>query len=298
MEKVLLIDASPYIFRAYFSLPTSMRDRDGNPVNAVYGFTNFLCQAITQAGAKHIAIAFDESLSTSFRNDFYPEYKAQRDLPPPELEAQLKACREIAEAFGLVGFADSRYEADDFLGTLAARFRNEAEQFIFVSSDKDITQLIRGSDIFWDFARDRKLDSRGVKEQFGVMPEQIVDYLALMGDSVDNIPGVSGVGPKSAVALLKKFETLEGLYENVSAVAELDIRGAKSLQTKLERDRKAAFLSQRLARIAEDAPVGNISAEEIKWTGLQENRIEDMLHQLKFGATIRERVMALKTIAW
>ncbi|MFQ5631928.1 MAG: 5'-3' exonuclease H3TH domain-containing protein, partial [bacterium] len=200
MKSIYLIDASVYVFRAYFSLPSRIKDQDSNPANAIYGFAGFLCQFLEQTKPTHIAIAFDKSLTTSFRNDFYPDYKAQRELPPPELEAQFEHCMALSRALGLPTFVNTIYEADDIIGTLAEAMRHRGFANMIVTSDKDLAQIIGKNDTLWDFAKDRKLNYNGVQEHFGVLPEQIVDYLALVGDKVDNIPGVAGVGAKTAVA--------------------------------------------------------------------------------------------------
>ena len=123
MPRLVLVDASIYIFRAWFALPSSMVDAEGNPNNAVYGFADFLARLLWESRAQHVAVAFDESLTTSFRNEIYPPYKANRELPPAELAAQLSACRDLADALGLATFASDRYEADDLIGTLAAKLR-------------------------------------------------------------------------------------------------------------------------------------------------------------------------------
>ncbi len=256
MQKtVYLIDASIYIFRAWFSVPDSMRGDSGQPVNAVYGFCRFLTEFVERSEATHVGVAFDESLTTSFRNELYPAYKMNRELPPAELEAQFALCRRVAEAAGLHCVAHDRYEADDLIATLAAAMRDQGFRVVIVSRDKDLTQLLRDKDFWWDFASNQTLDSVKVEEKFGVPPTAIQDYLGLCGDAVDNIPGVSGVGPKTASALLQEFGSVENLYENLSQVAGLKIRGAKTLGAKLRAGREQAILSKQLATVAYDAPI-------------------------------------------
>ena len=252
---VYLVDASIYIFRAWFSVPDSMRGENGLPVNAVYGFCRFLTELVERTNAKHIAVAFDESLTKSFRNEIYPPYKMNRELPPEGLVQQFKLCRRVAEAAGLYCVSSDRYEADDLIATLSHSMREQEFTNAIVSGDKDLAQLLRGDDFWWDFARDRRLDSSGVREKFGVPPEIIQDYLGLCGDAVDNIPGVPGVGPKTAVALLQEFESMESIYENLSAVTNMNIRGAKSLPAKLAEHKEQALLSKQLATVAYDAPI-------------------------------------------
>jgi len=252
---VYLIDASIYIFRAWFSVPDSMRGENGMPVNAMYGFCRFLTEFAERTGANHVGIAFDENLTQSFRNDIYPEYKMNRELPPEDLKNQFKYCRRLAEAAGFYCVGHDRYEADDLIATLSLSMREQGFRNVIVSGDKDLAQLIRGDDFWWDYARDRQLKAPQVIEKFGVPPEAIQDFLGLCGDAVDNIPGVPGIGPKTATALLQEYTTVEGVYDNLGAIASLKLRGAKTLGAKLAEHREKAFLSKQLATVAYDAPI-------------------------------------------
>lgn len=260
---VYLIDASIYIFRAWFSVPDSMRGDDGLPVNAVYGFCRFLTEFVERSNAKYVGVAFDESLTQSFRNEIYPEYKMNRELAPEDLKNQFKLCRRAAEAAGLFCVSSNRYEADDLIATMSLSMRQQGFRNVIVSADKDLAQLIRGKDFWWDFARDRQLDANGVIEKFGVPPEAIQDFLGLCGDVVDNIPGVPGIGPKTATVLLQEFGTVEKLYENLDRVAGLKVRGAKTLSAKLADHKAQALLSKELATVAYDAPI-NSEAQHLK----------------------------------
>ena len=252
---VYLIDASIYIFRAWFSVPDSMRGENDMPVNAIYGFCRFLTEFVERSRPQHVAIAFDENLTQSFRNDVYPEYKMNRELPPEGLKNQFRFCKRLAEAAGFHCVGSDRYEADDLIATLCASMREQGFRSGIVSGDKDLAQLLRGDDFWWDFARNQQLMAPQVVEKFGVPPEAIQDYLGLCGDAVDNIPGVPGVGPKTAVALLQAYGTVEGVYENLDAIPGLSVRGAKSLPAKLIAHKDKAFLSKQLATVAYDAPI-------------------------------------------
>lgn len=285
---VHLVDASPYVFRAFFSLPDSITDPRGEPVHAVYGFAGFLLKLLDQEDPTHLAVAFDGSLTTSFRNEIYPEYKAQREPPPPELEAQLGACRDVARALGAATFVDDRYEADDILGALWRRARRDEHRVVVVTSDKDLAQLVDEETILFDFARDTRYDEAAVVEKFGVRPAQIPDYLGLAGDSVDNIPGVTGVGPKSAQALLAAFDALEDALDRLDEVAQLPVRGARSLARKLDEQREIALLSKRLATVALEAPY-DVAPAELAWHGAHREQVEEVFDRLGFG-TIRERI--------
>jgi len=283
-----LLDASPYIFRAYHSLPTSITTPEGEPANAVYGFASFLIKLLGDAEPSHLAVAFDGSLTTSFRNELYADYKAQRELPPEELEAQLGACREVADAFGLATFIDDRYEADDILGALWRQHRAKGRSAVVVTSDKDLSQLVDDATVLWDFARDQRWDEATVREKFGVRPDQIPDYLGLAGDSVDNIPGVAGVGPKTAAALLAELGTLEAVFERLDRIPELAIRGAKSLARKLADQEERARLSKRLATVALDAPF-EASWDELEHRGAAPEQVDPLFERLGFDR-IRDRI--------
>ena len=248
-----LIDALPYVFRAFFAI-RDMRSPQGQPVNAVYGFTAFLLQLLRREPLTHIGVAFDESLTSSFRNAFFPAYKANRELPPPDLAWQLDLCQAVARALGLQVFVDHQYEADDLIGTLAQQATEHGMEVVVVSSDKDLMQLVTPHVTFYDAAKDRRLDVSGVMAHLGVRPEQIPDLLGLQGDAVDNIPGVKGIGSKTALALLQTFANLDAIYADLARVETLPLRQAKTLRQKLAVGREAAFLSKRLATIALDAP--------------------------------------------
>jgi DNA polymerase-1 len=289
MQPLYLIDASIYIFRAYFSIPEHLTDVDGNPVNAVYGFAGFLAALLEKTRAAHIGVAFDESLTTSFRNDIYPPYKANRALPPPELESQLAACQELAQAMGLETFVSARYEADDLIGTVAHAMREHEYHAVIVSGDKDLTQLIGADDIWWDFTRDRQLGPSGIEQHFGVTPQQIVDLIALTGDSVDNIPGVPGIGPKTAVALLAHFGSLAAIYDRLEEIPRMNLRGAPRVRTLIKENRESAFLSQRLARIATDVPI-DCSPQSLARQSVDRAELAELCERLNFGKGLRKRL--------
>jgi len=255
-----LIDASVYVFRAYYSMPDDMVDDSGNPINALYGFCRFIGDFMENVTPEYVAVLFDESLSKSFRTEIYPEYKANRDPAPPELKRQFQQCRRYVRALGIMECASPRYEADDLIGTLVTHGRTQGRPSTIVSRDKDLTQLLTKEDVFWDFSGKGKLRYEQIPESFGVWPEQIADFLALAGDAVDNIKGVPGVGKKTASVLLEHFGSLEEIYGNLDKVHEVNVRGAKTLSTKLEAHKDDALLARRLTGIACDAPIENAEA--------------------------------------
>ncbi|HUF20949.1 MAG TPA: 5'-3' exonuclease H3TH domain-containing protein [Burkholderiales bacterium] len=250
-----LIDASVYVFRAWYSLPDDMVDEDGNPVNALYGFCRFIGDFVEQVRPEYLAVLFDESLTRSFRSELYPSYKANREPAPVELKRQFHQCREFTRALGIMECAHPVYEADDLIGTLVSEGRRAGCPSTIVSRDKDLAQLVSKADIFWDFAGKGKLGYEDIPGVFGVWPEQIADFLALAGDAVDNIRGVPGIGKKTAAALLQHFGSLDALYANLDRVHEVACRGAKTLALKLELHRDAAMLARKLTGIACDIPL-------------------------------------------
>jgi 5'-3' exonuclease len=290
LPPVYLVDASVYIFRAWFSMPDDFVNAAGQPTNAVYGFSGFLCSLLEQTSAEHVAVAFDESLTTSYRNEIYPEYKANRDPAPEELKRQFGWARAVAEAMGLRCYADGRYEADDLIGTLAEYWRARGHPICVVTSDKDLAQVIGDADHWWDFSRNQKLNARQLTEKFGVEPRQMADFLALTGDSVDNIPGVPGIGPKSAAALLAQFGDLDRLYERLDEVPDLPIRGAKSIHRKLADHRGAAELARRLTLI-ETAVESALAAPDLLRTEVDMARLNRLFDDLAFGGMLRQRCL-------
>ncbi|MFL6195579.1 MAG: 5'-3' exonuclease H3TH domain-containing protein [Thermoanaerobaculia bacterium] len=290
MATVYLVDASPYIFRAHFSLPSSIKTPDGSPAAASYGFTSFLLKLIADERPTHLAVAFDRSLNSSFRNEIYPAYKEQRVLPPPELEAQLNACVEIADALGTATFIDDRYEADDLIGALCHRLAKNSHGAVIVTSDKDLAQLVTDHISVLDFSKGLRYDAKGVEEKFGVRPDQITDYLGLAGDTVDNIPGIKGIGGKSAAELLARFGHLEDIYAKLDELPWLSsIRGAKSLHAKLAANKEIAFLSKQLATVAREVPGVTANLKDLEYRGADAAKVEALFGRLGFNK-IRERV--------
>ena len=248
------MDASTYIFRAWFSLPDRWHTRCGMPLNAVYGYASSLFQICARVPQGDILVAaFDESLGSCFRNDIYPGYKASRELPDEALAFQLATCRELTGLAGIACYGGPRYEADDYLACLARLARMEDLSVTVITRDKDLGQLLLDDrDQWWDAATDRLVDRPGFVRQFGVYPQQFADYLALVGDSIDDIPGVPGVGPKTASGLLQAFGSLEAIAARPDDVAALPIRGAARLPAKLEAHWSQVQLSRQLAALQDE----------------------------------------------
>ncbi len=288
---VYLIDASIFVFRSYYSLPDHFRDTSGEVVNAVYGFAGFLSRLLEQTDATHVAVVFDDSLEGSFRNDIYPPYKANREPVPPELKAQFSRCRALAETLGLATFSDPEYEADDLIGTLAAVHRQNGFATHVVSADKDLAQLLENPcDRWWDFGKSPPLDPEAIEKKFGVKPHQIADFLALTGDSVDNIPGVPGIGPKTAVALLQHFGDLDSILRRSDEIGWLSFRGAKACEKKIKQHAEDARLARQLTGIVCDAPMKTTLTQR---RSPDPQALKDMFTTLNFGPLLRRKLLNL-----
>jgi 5'-3' exonuclease len=198
-------------------------------------------------------VALDESLFSGFRHGLCPNYKSNRELPDENLAMQLKGCREICSILGMASYASKKYEADDIIGTLSVRMSDLLPgdpALCIVTRDKDLSQLLKtDKDYMWDYSGNRRRYRADIKEEFGVSPEQFADYLGLVGDAIDCITGVPGVGPVKAKELLQNFVSMDGIYENLDAVADLSLRGAAGLALKLEAHQAEARLSRELATI-------------------------------------------------
>ncbi len=250
-----LLDASIYIFRAYFSLPENWHSAEGYPLNAVYGYAAFLMDFLRKIKPREtpvLAAAFDESLGSCYRNEIFPDYKCSREHPDEALAFQLQACRKLTEILDIPCFSGTRFEADDYIATLSRLARLQGYPVVVVSRDKDLGQLLLGaSDSQWDFASDRHMQRQDFTEKFGVTPEQFTDYQGLVGDAIDDIPGVPGVGAKTAASLLQAFANLEQLAYNLDHLSETGIRGAARIAKQLGEHWPDALLSRQLATLAD-----------------------------------------------
>ena len=291
---ICLIDASIYIFRYYFSLPDNWFSRDqGYPTAAVYGYSTFLLQLLQRLRPATIAACFDESLGSGFRNRLYPAYKASRALPDEALAFQLRACREVTELLGIAAFASDIYEADDLIGTLARRLSRRKQAIAIISRDKDLGQLLRRrQDFLWAHASDRRSYAGDIAERFGVAPAQLADYLALVGDSVDDIPGVPGIGAKTASLLLQRYANLEAIFAHLAQLQQLPVRGAGRLADKLAAHRPQALLARQLATIVTDVPL-QAPLRALRWRRPDLDGLERFYRGMGFGAGLMRKTAAL-----
>lgn len=292
MSRLLLVDASVYVFRAWHSMPDEFVDRDGHPVNAVHGFARFLLELLEGQRPSHIAVAFDEALESSFRNAIYPAYKANREPAPEALKRQFAHCKAFAAALGLCVMSDPQYEADDLIGSLLVRQRARGFRGLIVSADKDLSQLLQGDDEQWDFARNQRWGVSGVSARYGVRADQIADFLGLAGDAVDNIPGVPGIGAKTAAALLAHFDSLDALLARVEELPFLRIRGAGAHAARLREHREQALLSRRLATIECTVALSEAVGDGCR-RRVDRGALDELLDALRFGPMTRRRVLTL-----
>ena len=298
---VYLIDSSIYIFQAHFSPFVECFDRDGGELSALFGFTQFLLQFLRRVKPNYVATAHDESLFCGFRHQLSPDYKSNRELPDENLGMQLKGCSEVCSIMGLPTFSSRVYEADDIIGTLAnsVRNNNSSVQVQILSKDKDLAQLLKSEkDCLWDYNQNSRRYRRDIFEEFGVHPEQFPDYLALIGDSVDCISGVPGVGPVKAKALLQQFNSIEEIYQSIGLVSSLEIRGASGLANKLQEYQDLAYLSKQLATIVcevsdSEELFGSVALDGLKPEAPDKEKFLEFLNLYNFSAPDKIRLESL-----
>ncbi len=292
METVYLVDGSGYIFRAFYAV-TALTNSKGFPTNALLGFTRMLQKLIRDVQAKHIAVCFDTKEPT-FRHEQYVEYKAHRKECPEDLVPQLPYFRQVVAALGIPAFEKAGFEADDIIATVAMNLAQKGLNVVIVSGDKDLTQLVNGGIKVWDAMRDVHFTEKVVEEKFGVAPEQIVDFLALTGDSSDNIPGAKGIGPKTAQILLKHFGSVENLLHNLQQVENIaELRGAKGIQKKLESSVQAIELSKKLVTLDINVePFTELRPEELLLGEVEKELAVSLFEELEFTSILKALVGA------
>lgn len=281
----ILVDGSSYLFRAYHAAP-NFTNGDGQPTGAVYGVINMLRSLLKQFETDRVAVIFDAKGKT-FRNDMYPEYKANRPPMPDDLRCQIEPLHKLIKAMGLPLISISGVEADDVIGTLASQASKAGIPVLISTGDKDMAQLVDENVTLINTMTNVIMGPEGVEEKFGVPPELIIDYLALMGDTSDNIPGVPGIGDKTARALLQGVGGLDKLYANLDGIAPLGFRGSKGMAKKLEENKEGAYLSYELATIKLDVELEQRPEELVK----QEPNVDELIQmfgQMNFKRWLTE----------
>jgi len=253
-EPVYLVDGSSYLHRAYHAI-RDLSNSKGFPTNAVLGFTKMILKLLQDKRPKYVAIVFDAKGPT-FRHHLYKDYKANRPPMPEDLAVQIPVVKKIIDALNIKRIEMEGYEADDIIGTLAKKCEKLGHQVVMVTGDKDFRQLITPRAKMWDTMKDRETDYLSLKDTHGLEPEQFIDVMGLSGDASDNIPGVAGIGEKTAIKLVKQFGSLEGVLNHVD-----EVKGVK-LKENLRNGAESARLSKKLVTINCEVPV-DIDIEEL-----------------------------------
>ncbi|MCP1145545.1 DNA polymerase I [Lysinibacillus endophyticus] len=282
-EKLLLLDGNSLAYRAFFALPL-LANESGIHTNAVYGFTTMLQKILEEEKPTKMLVAFDAG-KTTFRHETFDEYKGGRQKTPPELSEQFPYLRKLIDAYQIKRYEKELYEADDIIGTLAKQAENKDMEVIIVSGDKDLTQLATEQVSVYITRKGmtdiEKYTPSHIEEKYGLTPKQIIDMKGLMGDPSDNIPGVPGVGEKTAIKLLKEYGSVEALYEQIDGMKK------SKMKEKLEANEEQAKMSKKLATIFTDAPI-DISLEDLDYPGPNEEEVLQVWQELSFKSLIEK----------
>jgi len=288
-KKILIIDGNALIHRSFHAIPPSLRTKKGVLVNAVFGFTSFLLKALAEFKPEYIVLTLDKAGKT-FRHESFSDYKATRTKAPDELYEQIPIIKDLAKAFNIKTYELSGFEADDLIGTICKKLNDKDDlEKIIITGDMDTLQLINKNTKVYTMSRglsDSVLyDIKKVKERYNLRPNQIIDYKSLRGDPSDNIPGVKGVGEKTAIQLLNDFDNLENLYNNLENKNNLN-KIKERIQGLLSEYKDNAYLSQKLATINKDAPI-DISLNELKFPNYKNRDVIDLFQELEFNSLIK-----------
>ena len=282
---LVLVDGSSYLYRAFHAFPP-LTNSAGEPTGAMYGVLNMLKSLISQVQPSHIAVVFDAKGKT-FRDEMFEQYKSHRPPMPDDLRKQIQPLHDIIRALGIPLLVIEGVEADDVIGTLAVAASKANQKVLISTGDKDMAQLVDDNIMLINTMNNTLLDRDAVIEKYGIPPELIIDYLALMGDSADNIPGVAGVGEKTALGLLQGIGSMAEIYANLDKVAELPIRGAKKLGDKLLAEKEMADLSYRLATIKTDVDL-DITPEQLTLGASNNDQLTEYFGRYEFKRWLNE----------
>jgi DNA polymerase-1 len=276
-KRIALIDGYGFVFRAYHSLPPLNR-ADGTPVGAVYGFTNMLIKLLAGLDVTHMAVVFDSG-SKTFRNDIFPQYKANRPPCPEDLKPQFPIIRQTAESLNLHILEKVGFEADDIIATYSKKAAAEGYEVLIISSDKDLMQLVDERISMYDAMKNKFIRNAEVKEKFMVEPDKVLDVLSLMGDSSDNVPGVKGIGPKTAAELIQQFGSLENIFKNLDQIKQ------EKRRQLLSEGEQNALLSKKLISLDESVDLG-ISISELEVKSLNPHKLLSFLQAQGFNSLV------------
>ena len=282
---LVLVDGSSYLYRAFHAFPP-LTNREGEPTGAMYGVVNMLKSLISQVEPSHIAVVFDAKGKT-FRDELFEQYKSHRPPMPDELRSQIQPLHAIIKALGIPLISVEGVEADDVIGTLAVQAAKEGKHVLISTGDKDMAQLVNDHIMLINTMNNTLLDREGVIEKYGIPPELVIDWLALQGDSSDNIPGVKGVGEKTALALLQGIGSIKTIYENLDKVAELSFRGAKTFAPKLLAEKEMADLSYLLATIKTDVEL-DVTHDQLTTSPQDRDKLVELFGKYEFKKWLNE----------
>lgn len=282
---LVLVDGSSYLYRAFHAFPP-LTNREGEPTGAMYGVLNMLKSLITQVEPSHIAVVFDAKGKT-FRDELFEQYKSHRPPMPDDLRAQIQPLHSIIKALGIPLISVEGVEADDVIGTLAVQAAKDGKHVLISTGDKDMAQLVNDHIMLINTMNNTLLDREAVIDKYGIPPELVIDWLALQGDSSDNIPGVKGVGEKTALALLQGIGSIQTIYENLDKVAELGFRGAKTFAPKLLAEKEMADLSYLLATIKTDVPL-DITHDQLTTSPQNHDQLVELFGKYEFKKWLSE----------
>ncbi|MBA3006074.1 MAG: DNA polymerase I [Proteobacteria bacterium] len=279
-SEVYLIDGSAYIYRAYHAI-TPLTTSQGLPTHAVFGFFNILRRILREKNPLYLAVAYD-SRGPVFRHEMYTAYKANRSVMPEDLQVQIPYIKDLVRAFNICSFEIPGVEADDIIASAARQLSRQGHKVIVVSGDKDLLQLVGEQITVWEPMLDRVMDSQAVHDKYTVGPDQLLDCFALIGDSSDNIPGVPGIGPKTAGILINQYGTLEGIYTHLDGMKK------SKMKERLGENREAVFLSRDLIRLKEDLDLP-INLEAYRLPSPDDDQLQDLYKKLEFTSLIEEK---------
>ena len=282
---LVLVDGSSYLYRAFHAFPP-LTNREGEPTGAMYGVVNMVKSLISQVEPSHIAVVFDAKGKT-FRDELFEQYKSHRPPMPDELRSQIQPLHAIIKALGIPLISVEGVEADDVIGTLAVQAAKEGKHVLISTGDKDMAQLVNDHIMLINTMNNTLLDREGVIEKYGIPPELVIDWLALQGDSSDNIPGVKGVGEKTALALLQGIGSIKTIYENLDKVAELSFRGAKTFAPKLLAEKEMADLSYLLATIKTDVEL-DVTHDQLTTSPQDRDKLVELFGKYEFKKWLNE----------
>jgi len=276
-ETVYLVDGSSYIHRAYHAI-RGLSNSKGLPTNAIFGFTRMLIKLLDDRSPDYVAVAFDAKGPT-FRHEIFEDYKANRPPMPEDMAVQIPYIRDVVAGLNVKLLEKEGYEADDIIGTIVMLARNQGLNVVIVSGDKDFRQILSENTLMWDPTTDKQVDYDTIKRDYALEPEQIIEVMALSGDSVDNIPGIPGVGEKTAIDLIQQFHSLENLIENTDKVAKA------SVKNKLEQFKDKAILSKELVTINNAVPI-DITIDDLRLGSPKKESLAEIFRELEFKSLI------------